>query len=176
MKNYILISLFLIISITAFSQSRKVSQVKVDDNITRYFINYENGLPTLTTNKYGSLKFYLEKYVEIVADKKVERYNILFNFDEDLIKSLNKDIFVTVVFTDYSIINARPSLEKEGAVKGTITMPIRNIDRIASTSIKTIIFKNKDESDDNDIVFKFSKDDQGNQKFKSDALLLKNAK
>ena len=176
MKNYILIISLFLTTIIAFPQTKKVSQVKVDDKITRYFINYENGLPTLTTNKYGSLKFYLEKYVEIVDDKKTERYNILFNFDEDLIKSLNKDIFVTVVFTDYSIINARPSLEKEGAVKGTITMPIRNIDRIASTSIKTIIFKNKDESDDNDIIFKFEKNDTGNQKFKIDALLLKNAK
>jgi hypothetical protein len=176
MKNYILISIFFITSITSFSQTRKVSQVKVDDKITRYYINYENGLPTLTTNKYGALKFYLEKYVEIVNDKNVGRYNLLFDLNEVIIKSLNKDIFVTIVFVDYSIINARPSLENDGTFKGNITIPIRNIDRLSTTSIKTIIFKNKDESDENDIIFKFDKDDKGNQKFKNDALLIKNAK
>lgn len=176
MKNYILISIFFITSLTAFSQTRKVSQVKVDDKITRYFINYENGLPTLNTNKYGALKFYLEKYVEIAHDKKAERYNIIFSLNENIIKSLNKDIFVTIVFLDYSIINARPSLENDGTFKGTITIPVRNIDRFTTTSIKTIIFKNKDESDQNDIIFKFDRDDKGNEKFKEEALLIKNAK
>lgn len=176
MKNYILVSLLFLATTVAFSQNKKVQQVKVDDNITRYFIDYQDGLPTLNTNKFGALKFYLEKYVEVVDDNKKERYNILFNLDENVLKTLNKNIFITIVFTDYSVINARPSLEKEGSFSGTITMPIKNIDRISSTSIKTIIFKNIDEPDENGIAFLFNKDDKGNQIFKKDAFLLKNAK
>ena len=176
MKKYILISILFLTTIVAFSQTKKVSQVKVDDKITRYFIDYQDGLPTLNTNKYGALKFYLEKYVEIVDDNKVIRYNILFDLDQNVLKSLNKNIFITIVFTDYSVINSRPSLENEGSFSGTITMPIKNIDRISTTSIKTIIFKNIDEPEENDIIFKFTKDDKGNQIFKKDALILKNAK
>ncbi|CAN1522297.1 hypothetical protein MCETHM1_01125 [Flavobacteriaceae bacterium] len=176
MKKYILISLFLINSISVISQNKKLSSVKVDDNLTRYYINYENGLPTLTTNKYGSLKFYLEKYVKISDDKKNISYNLIFDLNEKIINSLNKDIYVTIVFLDYSIINARPSLENEGAFKGNITIPIKNIDRLTKTAIKSINFKIKGESDENDIVFKFNKDDAGNLKFQKEALLIKEGK
>jgi hypothetical protein len=176
MKYYILISLFLINSLSSFSQNRKLSSVKVDDNLTRYYINYENGLPTLTKNKYGALKFYLEKYVKIESDKKIVTYDLIFDLDENIIKSLNKDIFVTIVFLDYSIINARPSLESEGPFNGNVTIPIKNIDRLSKTAIKAIIFKNKDESDANDIIFKFKKDDAGNLKFQKEALLIRDGK
>lgn len=176
MKNYILISLLLINSLSVISQNRKLSSVKVDDNLTRYYINYENGLPTLTTNKYGTLKFYLEKYVKISDDKKNTSYNLIFDLNEKIINSLNKDIYVTIVFLDYSIINARPSLENEGTFKGNITIPIKNIDRLTKTAIKAIIFKIKDEKDENDIVFKFNKDDAGNLKFQKEAQLIKDGK
>jgi hypothetical protein len=176
MKNFVLISLFSILSITAFAQNRKVSSVKVDDNLTRYYINYENGLPTLTTNKYGALKFYLEKYVKFSDDKKNTSYNLIFDLNEKIINSLNKDIYVTIVFLDYSIINARPSLENEGTFKGNITIPIKNIDKLTKTAIKAIIFKIKDETDENDIVFKFNKEDAGNYKFQKEALLIKEGK
>jgi len=98
MKRLFFVLLFCIISLSLNAQNRKLSSVKVDDNITRYYINYENGLPTLTTNKYGSLKFYLEKYVKISDDKKNISYNLIFDLNEKIIKSLNKDIYVTIVF------------------------------------------------------------------------------
>jgi hypothetical protein len=176
MKRLFFVLLFCIICLSLNAQNRKLSSVKVDDNITRYYINYENGLPTLTTNKYGSLKFYLEKYVKISDDKKNISYNLIFDLNEKIIKSLNKDIYVTIVFLDYSIINARPSLENEGTFKGNITIPIKNIDRLTKTAIKAIIFKIKDETDGNDIVFKFNKDDAGNLKFQKEAQLIKDGK
>jgi hypothetical protein len=176
MKYLILFSLLIVNSFCALSQNRKLSYSKVDDNLTRYYINYENGLPTLTANKYGKLKFYLEKYVKIVDDKKVANYNLILVLNEQLTKAQNKDIYVTVVFLDYSIINARPTLESEGTFNGNITIPIKNIDRLTKTAIKSITIKSKGKTGFEDITFLLNKDDPGNIKLQKEALFIKNGK
>jgi len=176
MKNLFLFSLMIVNSFCVLSQNRKLSYTKLDDNLTRYYINYENGLPELTSNKNGSVKFYLEKYIKIVDDKKLANYNLILVLNDHLMKAMNKDIFVTIVFIDYSIINARPTLENDGTYNGNITIPIKNIDRLTKTAIKSIIIQNKNDKEVEDIIFKLKKDDPGNIKFQKEALFIKNGK
>lgn len=181
MKNYILLALISVTSFSIYAQSKIISKVAVDNNITRYTINYENGIPTLAKNKFGNLKFYFEKYVKIENDKKVNTYDLILSLNSNISNSLNKDIYVTVVFEDYSIINARPSLESEGTFNGNITIPITNTTRLSTIPIKTIIFKHKVDvnsetiTDSDDFMFKLDKNNPGNKILMQDVKLLKNA-
>jgi hypothetical protein len=155
---------------TAFSQEKTIEKIKVDDNLTRYAINYNNSIPTLLGTDKTTIKYFVEKYVKVENDKKVDSYNLLLVMPKDLTRSHNSKVYVTVVFENYTIINARPTLENDGSFNGNITIPIYNIQRLTTVPIKSIVIKHSDESDKNDLVFNFN-----NAKVKGEITLMKDA-
>jgi hypothetical protein len=158
MKITFLSTLFVVLATTtAFSQEKKIEKTKVDDNLTRYAINYNNSIPTLLATDKTTVKYFVEKYVKIENDKKVDSYNLLLVMPKDLTRSHNSKVYVTVVFENYTIINARPTLENDGAFNGNITIPIYDIKRLTTVQIKAIVIKHTDVTDKNDLVFHFKK-------------------
>ena len=155
---------------TAFSQEKRIEKTKIDDNLTRYAINYYNSIPTLLATDKTTIKYFVEKYVKVENDKKVDSYNLLLVMPKDLTSSYNSKVYVTVVFENHTIINARPTLENDGAFNGNITIPIYDIKRLTTVPIKSIVIKHTDESDKNDLIFNFN-----NTKVRGEITLMKDA-
>jgi hypothetical protein len=163
-----LVALFGLTTSLCFSQNDNVITT-VKDDYTRTNIEYLNGQPTLAQINGLFLKYNFEKIVKKVNDKKVTEYNlVLFRSAAGadikpltkIHQSPNKAIYVTVVFDDYTIVNARPTLESDGYFKDQITIPVYDAKRFATKMIKSIVVKHTDETDRNDIVLDHSTNTQ----------------
>jgi hypothetical protein len=165
-----------LVATTAFSQEKKIEKTKIYENLTRYSIDYNNEIPTLLATDKTTLKYFVEKFVKIENDKKVDNYNLLLVMPNDLTNSKNSNIFVTIVFENYTIINARPTIENDGVFNGNITIPIYDIQRLTTVPIKSIVIKHSNLSDKNDLVFNFNKSKvRGEVTLMNDALKIKEA-
>jgi hypothetical protein len=152
MKKITLSTVLLLLSVIAFAQESGELKTETTKEYTRYFFSYKNSLPTLFTYKECNLKYYLEKYKKSEGTAISENYNLILQTSGNLSKSYNKDIYVTIVFENYQIINARPTMESKDFFNGSITIPILNMERLATIPIKSIIIKHNTD-DTTDIIF-----------------------
>jgi hypothetical protein len=169
MKKITLTALLLLLSVMAFAQEAGTLKTETTKEYTRYFFNYKKSLPILFSNENGNIKYYVEKYKNFDGSNS---YNLVLQMNEDLSKSNNKDVYVTVIFENYSAINARPTIENKDFFNGSITIPIQNIERLSTIPIKSIIIKHN-VSDATDIIF--TEPDYGIQTLMADAKTLKTA-
>jgi hypothetical protein len=173
MKKIITIALCLS-AVLVLAQQKRVSSSKVDEGVMHYFIEYTDGVPVLFKNKEQLLNYNIDKYIKFVDGKKVSSYSINLFTSEKTVSALNRNVFVTVVFADYSVINARPVLESEGMFNGNVTIEIKNIERLATIPVKRVIVKYVSENEEElgSVVFKAPV--VGAANLMKDAMLLKN--
>jgi hypothetical protein len=164
MEKKIFSILFALSTVLAFSQNEKIKTER-GDGYTRTYVEYPNGQPTLCQFADLYIKYNLEKIVKTVNDKKITEYNLLlFRSGENenlkrktkINKSHNKDIYVTIVFDDYTIVNGRPTKEDVGNFNGQVTIPIHNIERFGKRMIKSMVIKHTDTNDTNDVIMDYT--------------------
>jgi uncharacterized protein with PQ loop repeat len=160
--------LLLLVSVMVFAQNHGILKTEITKEYTRYFFKYKKSLPILFNNQNGIIKYYLEGYKKIDG---TNSYNLILQMDEGISNAKNKDIYVTIVFENYTVINSRPTIENKDFFNGVVTVPIQNMEQLSTCLIKSIIIKHNI-NDEVDIVF--SNPEYGIQTIMIDSIILKN--